>query len=159
MTDSFDAQSGHRYFASHCFNATWDILDKEVRTAEDTETMIDLAHASRLHWRYRDDQSGKTRSVGSWQVSRVYAVAGRPDEALRYGTDALDIARSDGVPEFYIAYGHEAVARAAAALGDSETSRLHLDAARTLLESIDDADSRDALAADLDEIESQGPVD
>ncbi|MEN8041938.1 MAG: hypothetical protein ABFR95_10595 [Actinomycetota bacterium] len=152
MVESLDISAAHRHFAAHCFNAAWDILDNDDRTDEETETMIDLAHASRMHWGHRDDQSPKTRSISAWQISRVYAVADRPDEALRYGTEALDIARAGGTSDFYVAYGHEAVARAAAALGDRETSMMHLDAARSLLDGIDDADSRAVLAADLDNI-------
>lgn len=152
MTDTFDAKAGHEYFAAYCFNATWELLDKESRTDEETEAMIDLAHASRSHWRERDDQSPKTLSIGAWQISRVYAVADRPDEALRYGTEALEIARSEGLGDFYIGYGHEAVARAASAMGDSETAGLHIEAARNLLGSIADGGSRDALAADLDSV-------
>ena len=49
MADTFDTEAGHKYFAAHCFNATWDLLDKESRTDEETEAMIDLAHASRSH--------------------------------------------------------------------------------------------------------------
>lgn len=152
MTESLDEPAAHRHFAADCFNGTWAILDQESRTDEEVEVMIDRAHASRLHWRHRDDETPKTRSVSAWQISRVYAVAGRPDEALRYGTDALDIARLGGADEFYVGFGHEAVARAAAALGDGETANLHLAAARELLSSISDADSRSALAADLDSI-------
>ena len=32
MTDSFDEQAGHKYFAASCFNGTWDLLDQESRT-------------------------------------------------------------------------------------------------------------------------------
>ena len=152
MTASFDEPAGHQYFAAHCFNGAWDVLDMDSRTDEDVEVMIDLAHASRMHWRHRDDVTPRTRSVAAWQISRVYSVAGRPDEALRYGTEALDIARLGDVDDFYVGYAHEAVARAADALGDSETASLHLVAARELLASIADDDRRKALAADLDSV-------
>lgn len=152
MAELFDSQTGHRHFAAQCFNEAWNILDQDLRSDEETEMMIDLAHASRMHWRHRDDESPRTRSVSAWQISRVYAIAGRPDEALRYGTEALDIALQGGVGDFYVGYGHEAVARAAAGLGDSEAAALHLDAARVLLVSISDDDGRDVLASDLDTV-------
>ncbi len=152
MSDLIDAKAGHKFFAANCFNAAWDLLDKESRTDEETEMMIDLAHAARAHWRNSDDRSPRTESVGARQISRVYAVAGRPDEALRYGTESLDVARRGGIDEFYVGYGHEAVARAAAEMGDCETAELHLEAARALLASITDTDSREALSADLDSV-------
>ncbi len=118
--------------------------------------MIDLAHASRMHWRQRDDISPKHESISAWQLSRVYSVAGRPDEALRHGVRALEIAMRAGTGAFYVGYGHEAVARAAAALGDSDTAALHLGAARDLLSSISGLDERHTLKSDLDAIVSDG---
>lgn len=152
MTDSIDHEAAHRYFAASFFNRTWDKLDKGSRSNEDIETMIDLAHASRIHWRCRDDRSPKNESVSAWQLSRVYSVADRPNEALRYGTEALDIARGAEAGAFHTGYGHEAVARAASSLGDVETAHLHLAAARNLLDAIDKPDDRAALASDLDSI-------
>ena len=29
---SFDVEAAHRYYSVHCFNAAWDLLDKEERT-------------------------------------------------------------------------------------------------------------------------------
>ena len=49
-----------------------------------TEEMISLAHASAWHWTRRDDVRPKNRAIGVWQLSRVYAEAGRYDEAERY---------------------------------------------------------------------------
>ncbi len=155
MTESIDQDAAHRFFAASFFNRAWELLDKGDRTSAEAETMIDLAHASRLHWRHRDDRSPVTESVSAWQLSRAYSVADRPHEALRHGTEALDIAVEGKAGAFYAAYGHEAVARAAVALGDGDTSEMHLVAARDLLSAIDSPDEREALAADLDSIVSR----
>ena len=152
MPELFDLAAAHRHFAADFFNQAWTLMDVEVRSDRDTEVMVDLAHASRLHWRHREDQSDKSGSIAAWQLSRVYAIAGRPHEALRYGTESLDMARGEDVGTFYEAYGHEAVARAAALLGDSDTARLHIKAARGLLDAIVEPDNRAAVAADLESI-------
>ncbi|RLE15670.1 MAG: hypothetical protein DRJ28_03525 [Actinobacteria bacterium] len=65
-----------------------------------------------------------------------------------------DIARGAETGAFYVGYGHEAVARAASALGDPETANLHIEAARSILSSISDPDERHALRSDSDEIGS-----
>jgi hypothetical protein len=153
MVASFDTEAGHKHFASDCFNETWRLLDKVVLTPEEVETMIDLAHASRMHWRYRPDGTARTDSVSAWLLSRVYAVAGRSEEALRYGIEALDIARTGDAGDFYVGFGHEAVARAATAIGDAETAQIHVEAARKLLDSMDDPENRTALASDLGTID------
>ncbi len=152
MPELFDLDAAHRHFAADFFNRTWSLMDSDSRGDEDTEVMIDLAHASRLHWRHREDRSAKSMTVGAWQLSRVYSIAGRPNEALRYATESLEIARGEDVGAFYVAYGHEAVARAAALLGDSDTARLHLRAGQALLEEIEKPDNSAAVAADLDSI-------
>ena len=40
----------HRKIAVDCFNATWKVLDKENKTAEDQAEAILLAHTSLWHW-------------------------------------------------------------------------------------------------------------
>jgi hypothetical protein len=152
MTDSIDQGAAHRFFSADFFSRTCDLLVQRDRSDADIEMMIGLAHASRVHWRHRDDWSPKNQTIGAWQLSRVYSIAGRPDEALRYGTESLDIARGTGAGAFYVGYGHEAVARAAATLGDSEAAGLHLAAARNLLNTIEEPEDRAALASDLDSI-------
>ena len=156
MAEPIDQDAAHRYFATRYFNSAWDLLDLESRSNEDIEMMIDLAHASRLHWRQRDDVSPKHESIAAWQLSRVYSVANRPDEALLHGIRALEIAMRAGTGAFYVGYGHEAVARAAAALGDSDTAARHLEAAQDLLGSISEIDERHTLKRDLDAIVSDG---
>lgn len=144
---------GHKHFASFCFNETWRLLDKDAPTPEEVETMIDLAHASRMHWRHRPDRTPRTDSVSAWLLSRVYSAVGRPNEALRYGMEALDIAHAGDIGDFYVGFGHEAVARAAAALGDTDIARSHIEATRDLLDAIDEPANRAALAADLSTID------
>jgi len=152
MSEPIDQDAAHRYFATEFFNRTWDLLELDSRSDEDIEMMIDIAHASRTHWRQRDDVSPKHESISAWQLSRVYSVADRPDEALRHGVRALEIATRAETGALYVGYGHEAVARAAAALGDSDTAVLHLEAGRDLLSSISGPDERQTLKSDLDAI-------
>ena len=40
----------HKQFGIDLFNATWDLMDKPVRTIEEDDEMIHGAHASRYHW-------------------------------------------------------------------------------------------------------------
>jgi hypothetical protein len=40
---SFDISAAHKYFAAHCFNAAWDLIDKPGRTAEDDRMMVALS--------------------------------------------------------------------------------------------------------------------
>jgi len=89
----FDLKVAHAYFSAHCFNSTWDLLDKKERSAAEDQDMILRSMASLWHWTQRPDATNTNRSVGYWQVSRVYAVLGRADEARRYGELSLHEAR------------------------------------------------------------------
>jgi len=144
----------HRHFSADFFNRTWDLLDRSARDAGDTETMISLAHASLAHWRAREDCSARNLSIGYWLLSRVLSIAGRPGEARRYGLLCLDASELES--PFYLAYAHEAIARAAELEGDIEGSLVHLDAARKLLGAIGNEEERRMLETDLESLDGGG---
>ena len=144
----------HRHFSSHFFNAVWDLLEKPERTPEEAEKMISLSHASLAHWRERTDCRPRNLSVGYWQLSRVYAVAGQPENAWRYGRLCLDI--SGGEPPFYNGYAQEALARAALLMGDQPAFETHLADARRLAAAVTDEGERALLENDLRQLAAAG---
>ncbi len=146
---SFDLQQAHRWFAANCFNETWGYIDLPERDEPKVTRMIHLAHASYHHWTQRDDCEPKHLAVGAWQLSRVYALAGRADEATRYGQRSLDLSESQGLDAFTTGYAHEAVARAADVAGDASARDRHKAKAAHLAEQIEDADERKLLTDDL----------
>jgi hypothetical protein len=146
----FDVAAAHRYFAPQFFNRCWDYIEKPSRTPEEDERMIGLAHASICHWRERPDYSERSRSIGYWQLSRVYAIAGRPEEARRYGE--LSLQHAAGEPPFYVAYAHEAIARAAKLARDDAAYQAHVLKARELSAAVTDSGEREALEKDLTEL-------
>ena len=109
--------------------------------------MLHAAHASRYHW-------GRVGlpvnlSVGEWQLSRVYSVLRRPEPAVHHGQRALAIARWAHLGNFYIAYAHEALARALAIAGRPKERDRHVAVARRLSPRIRDPDDRRMLSEDL----------
>jgi hypothetical protein len=148
----FDAAAAHRYFSAHCFNEAWNHIDNSERSAEEAEQMVLLAQASLWHWTQRADCTRRNLSIGYWQLSRVYALLMRTPEALQAGERCLEYAKDE--PPFFIAYGHEALARAARLAGEAELQALHLQAAQGLAAQIEDAEERAALEADLRELTS-----
>src|SRR5688572_8043756 len=101
-TSNFDEAAAHRYFSATCFNRTWDWLDKANRSSDDDEAMIACCLASLWHWLQRPDCTPRNRSVAFWQVSRVYAMVGQPQNAWRYGE--LCLKASEGEEPFYLGY-------------------------------------------------------
>ena len=137
----------HRYFSAFCFNLTWDLLDKPVRTAAENEAMIQACLASLWHWSQRSDCTNRERSVGAWQAARVYAVVQQPDNARRYGQMALAFAHDQ--PPFYLAYAYEALARAEAAASNRSAAQPYLEHARQLAGQVAKAEERELILTDL----------
>jgi hypothetical protein len=146
----FDAALAHRHFSVECFNRTWKLMDTPTRTPEDDDAMVLAAAASLWHWTQRADCTERNLSVGHWQVSRAYALLGRREEAMWHAERCL--AHSEHLPPFYLAYAHEAVARAALAAADAGRLRDHLEQARRHAAAVTDDAERGLLEKDLSDL-------
>jgi hypothetical protein len=137
----------HRKIGADLFDRTWALLDRKHRTREEAEEMLHAAHASRYHW----SQGGRPLnvSIGEWQLSRVYAVLGRPEPALYHGRRALEIALRYHLGRFYVAYAYEALARSAAVAGRRRERDRYLREARRMGAAVKDPDDRRMLEEDL----------
>ncbi|MBI1249204.1 hypothetical protein GC197_15335 [bacterium] len=147
----FDLQLAHHHFAAEAFNKAWELIDKTDRTSEEDLTMLCRAAASVWHWSHREDLTNQARSVGYWQLSRVFALLSEGTMAKRCGELSLKYAK--GTPPFYEAYAYEALARAAALCGEMSAAKRYLDSAERLAEKVEEAASREMLLADLQSID------
>lgn len=140
----------HRKIAGDLFNYTWSLLDRKQRTVEEDDEMLHAAHASCYHW----GRAGRPlqRSIGEWQISRVYSVLGRPEGGLYHGRRALEIARRGKLGPFYVAYAYEALARAAGLARRSQDRDRWMRTARRIGGRVRSTDDRRMLFEDLDTI-------
>jgi len=150
-TPDFDVSAAHQYFAAHCFNRAWDLIDQQDRTPEDDRLMVALSQASIFHWLQRPDCTNQHLSIGYWQASRIQALLGNSSESLHYARVCLSFS-SDLAP-FYVGYAHEALARGYHLSGDVPQTEEHLKRGRELANQVTDASERDLLLADLASIE------
>ena len=148
--NQIDQAAAHRHFSVSCFNAAWGLIDKTNRTAEDDENMVTLAHVSMWHWKQRTDCSTRNLSIGYWQLSRVYALIGKGEEARDYGQRCLSISQEE--EPFYLGYAYESLARAAMLLNDRDDANDNLQQARKFAEAVENAEEQKLLLADLDAI-------
>lgn len=148
----FDPAQGHRVFSVEAFNSAWDLIEKDDRSDEDVEEMIALAHASAWHWARRADVRPKNRTISAWQLSRVYAEAGRYDESERYARRSLEIAEADDVGPVFTGYAYEALARIAAERNDDGQRDEWVAKARAEADKIDDEQDRERLLKDLESL-------
>jgi hypothetical protein len=145
-----ELQTWHRNMAPYAFNQTWTLLDAADLTREQEEAMLASAFAQRYHWY----AAGEPRNwaIADWQVSRVAAVLGYEELALRFGERSLETAMEHGLDPFVKGFAHEAIARAAAVVDDIETFTEHIELAKAMLSEIEDPVERETLEADLAEM-------
>ena len=120
--------------AKKLFNETWDLLDKKDRDEADDISMLHKAHTSCFLWRSADNPLNNAR--GEWQVSRVYSNLGFGEPALLHAKYSLELCQKNGIGDFDLAFGYEAVARAYAVCGNhdmkEEYKKLALDACESI---------------------------
>ncbi len=146
----FDVAAAHRYFAAHCFNQAWELIDKKDRTPEEDQKMVALCHASIYHWSQRADCERIRLSVGYWQASHIQAVLNNPSEARHYGKICLNY--SQGQPPFYLGYAYEALARAEKLAGNAGAAADYFAKAKQLANQVTKTEDRELLLKDLSTI-------
>ena len=148
--DEADLQEWHRTFAPLAFNEAWALLDTDDPTREEEEEMLAATFAQRYHW--YEVGTPRHQAISDWQISRVAAVLGYADLALRFGERSLALCLDNGLDPFVTGFAHEAIARAAADVDDIDMFTEHLEAAKEKLLEIEDPGDRDLLEADLTEM-------
>jgi hypothetical protein len=146
---SVDLNAAHRQFSTFCFNSSWDLIDKPDRTAEEDLEMLHCAFAGLWHWTQRLDCTATNRSIGYWQISRIYALLGQADNAHRYGELCLRASQEAVVEPFYLAYAHEALARADMVAGKVDKMHKHLADARRIADQLEEGEEKQSLLKDL----------
>ena len=149
---TFDLAAAHQFFSAHCFNRSWDLIEKKDRTPAEDRQLIALAHASLWHWTEREDCLPKNLLVAYWLLSRVYSVVRQAKPAQHYASLALTTAQSASVRPYFLGCAYEAVARAAALAGDSAVFAEASREAREIAQSLEDEGDRKMLLADIDSI-------
>jgi len=142
---SDDSIIDHRRLAVTLFNQTWELMAKEDRSAADDDRMLHMAHASRHHWGEVGTAANLAR--GEWQCSRVYAVLQRPEPCLHHARRVLALCAENGLVDWDLAFGHEALARGLALTGDVDAARTEIE--RALAVPIADDEDRSHLLTDL----------
>lgn len=148
-TPTFDVDSAHRYFAAHCFNSAWDLMDQQRRTADQDLEMVGLCQASLWHWTQVPNHTATNLSIGYWQLSRAYALLKDGAHARQYGEACREVSNGEDVEAFYKAYAFEALARAAAVSQDHSEAEEHLREARRIAETVKDEELQSQLLSDL----------
>lgn len=136
----YDEAGTHKFFAKKCFNQTWDLIEKEDRSQEETDQMIHAAHASRYHWEFVGEAVNLAR--GEWLISRVYSILKRVEPCLYHAHRCLQITLSNDIKDFDLAFAYEAMARACDLAGDEVETAKYIALAKDAGADIVDEDDR-----------------
>lgn len=107
----------HRPLGIACHNMAWVLHDRgSDRSAEETETMLELAAGSKTHWA----KAGTWLEVerGDYDLARCNLAAGLLDPALHFAALCLAGCTQNDAPPYEIFFAHEALALVQHARGD-----------------------------------------
>jgi len=139
----------HRALGAGLFNRCWELLAIEDRSADQDDELIAAAHASAWHWLQVGNAANRSRS--HWMCSRVYAVLGRAEPATFHARRCIELveAGGEGIEDWDLASGYEAMARAVATGADAAGAAEWKARSIAALESVTDAEDRALIEDDL----------
>jgi tetratricopeptide (TPR) repeat protein len=137
----------HRAQGVAAFNATWELLGAETRTAAENEEMTRRAYASAYHWDRATARIPVNAARADWLLSRVWVVQGNGELALQAADRCLATCVEHGLVDFDLAYAHEGRARALASLGRHDEAAAALLLAKAV--PVADNEDRELVESDL----------
>jgi uncharacterized protein YndB with AHSA1/START domain len=137
----------HRMQAVEANNSTWELIEKDQRTADEDEDLLRRAYAAAYHWERAARREPANAARADWLLAKVQLLAERPDLSLHHADRCLATCREHALADFDLAYAHEARGRALQALGRDDEAAAEWAAARAV--PIAEAEDRAALEADL----------
>ena len=118
--EKYTLKEANLKFAKMLNGETWGLLEDQDRTPDEDALMVHTAHASLYHWLQVGNVVNQQR--GEYMLARVYAAAGIPGEAVRYGQHCirLSLDHVNEMADFDLPFAYECLARAHACAGNRE---------------------------------------
>jgi hypothetical protein len=124
----YTLEEANKYFAVKFNNAIWPLLENPGKTEEENNELINLAHASLLHWSNRPDCKKINLQRGEYMIAIAYTEAKRKESALYYAKRCKEM--TDKHPaendDFDLPYALLALAGALYLNGFAEEADIHL---------------------------------
>jgi hypothetical protein len=89
----FDVAQAHRWFAVEFNNRAWDLVEKDGRSADETQEMLHVAHAAAIHWKAIGTPLNEQRAENL--LATAYLKAGRAEPALRHAQRCLALSEQN----------------------------------------------------------------
>jgi hypothetical protein len=132
------------------YNHCWTLLEKEHRTSDEDDELLESSFVQHYHWFLA---GGPDQFVmADWMVSRAAAATGHGDLALHYAQLAYDRAQTPSTPDWLLASVAEGVARAYATSGDAAQRDHWFAVAKELVDMIVDREDRELIDSQLSSV-------
>lgn len=113
-----EVRNAHRYFAIECNNKAWSLVEAPELTTQ-REELLDLAHASAMHWQAIGNDLEKMRAT--MLLANVHAALGLGPSAMTYANTMRGFfLEQTGTPDWEIAFVYTIHARACACAGNAQ---------------------------------------
>jgi hypothetical protein len=90
----FDVTVAHRWFAVEFNHRAWGLVENIGRTGDETDEMIQTAHASAIHWQAAGTPLNAQRAENL--LTTAYLKARKPDPALHHAQRSLALSEQNG---------------------------------------------------------------
>ena len=147
VTESLDKL--HRFLGIDLNQQTWSLLNKKDRDTMNNNRMIAFSKASLYHWKLSPEFEPVNEQRGEWLISHVYAVLEKGENALIYAKKCWEITERENLKDLDLAYALEALARAYAALENSDKMNEYFLKAKSAGENIEKKEDLDYFLADF----------
>ena len=147
--DKIEQNDFHHYMGIELNIQTWNLLENTDRNENDGRRMLFFAKASLYHWQKSPHFKPINEQRGEWLISRVYAVLNQGEKSLEHANTCMDLTLDESLKDFDLAYALEALARAYAALGNSDKMNEYYLKAKSAGENIENKEDLDYLFADF----------
>jgi len=129
----------HRYFGVEFNNAAWDLASRD-RTADEDMKLLDLAHASKLHWDAVGTELHKIRGLSL--VSHAHASVGLGDTALNMARQVTEYFAQHETEDWERAFVNMIHAQAAHAAGSTSEHAEYYAKAREIVDAMPEGEDK-----------------
>jgi hypothetical protein len=154
--NTYTESQAQLHFAKQFNGKAWGLLEKDKRTPEENEQLVDYAHASLAHW--RSAGTGVHLQRGSWMLARIYTELGNVLMAVQHAERCLEMTEKykGELSDFDFAFAYECMARAQGMAKNQIEAKNYLLLAQEAGEAIKDEEDREIFFGDFNEGEWYG---
>lgn len=147
----YTVDEANKYFAIRYNNKIWQLLERPAHTEDEANEMINLAHASLLHWSKSPGCKKVNLQRGEYMISLAYINAKRKEPALYHANRCKHLTETqpEENEDFDMAHSFLIMAAALSLNGDTEEAGIYLKEAKKLGDNIKNTEDKRIFMGDL----------